>query len=347
MKKNKQIKFTICVPSFNRGSLAYKSVKHMLSNLPEDCSILVLDNASTNEVEYYNKIKKLSKKNEQLKYIRHSVNRMAEGNYLACFELAESKYMMWISDEDLISLSYIKYLLKQFKKNRELGILRGSIGTQKGVVKSQATIHKEVSLKAGKEAITHYCFTNNYMSGTVYNLKLIKKYNLLKYLQDNLALNKAYPHLYFELLIAVKCDVMQSSHIAIYEGKMKEIVHDNGVRENFNIYQYPFAFGSRLDQMIPLRNGLIEAVTLMKGTDADFINLYIKLVIKYFFLISLPNSYLYKANNMDMDYLKKATYNFCCAAIMAYPTLENYHDDIIKLINNVYDEYKDAIVPLN
>ena len=341
MKRSNKVRFTICIPSFNRGKLAYKSVKHILKELPMDCSILVLDNASDNEVEYYNKIKKLSKKNQQLTYTKHAINNMTYGNYLSCFELAKSKYMMWISDEDTLEISYIKYLLKQFKRNRNLGILRGSIGSFKGALKMQSDTYKDVCYKRGKEALENHCFTNNYMSGTVYNLKLIKKHKLLKYLQDNLLLNKAYPHIYFELLISVKCDVMRSSRISIYEGEMHVVTDNKGISGSLAIYQFPYSFGSRLDQMIPLRNGLITAVTLMNGSDADFINLYMKLVIKYFYLISLPNANLYRANHMHMDYLKKATLNFCYASIMAYPSLENYHNDIVRLIDNIYEEYKE------
>ena len=338
--KNKKFLFTVCIPTFNRGKRAYDLVNSILPDLEKNCSILVLDNASDKEKKYYKKIKELAKKNKQLKYIKHQVNRLTHGNYLACFEYSESNYIMWISDEDVLENSYVKFILKQFKKNKNLGIIRGSIKTLEGATPMQAKIYDNEYWVSGEEALSNHSLTNNYMSGVIYNKKLIEKYDLLKYLQKNLELNKAYPHLYFELLICANCDIMHTSEVAIYEGEMQFVTAADGASGDFNLYQFPYAFGARLDQIIPLRNGFIDALISIGGTNEQFINLYIRLVEKYFYLISLCNNDLYIANNLEMEYLKKSTLNFACAAIVAYPTLEPYHDRVVEIIHKIYEQYQ-------
>ena len=56
-------KFTICIPTYNRGKRALKLVENLLLNLKEDQSVLVLNNASTVETEAYLKIKNISEQN--------------------------------------------------------------------------------------------------------------------------------------------------------------------------------------------------------------------------------------------------------------------------------------------
>jgi len=51
---------TICIPTYNRGERALKNVNYLLENLEENYSILVLDNASTNQTQFYKKIEEIN-----------------------------------------------------------------------------------------------------------------------------------------------------------------------------------------------------------------------------------------------------------------------------------------------
>ncbi len=344
MKINKKVKFTICIPTFNRGKRAYDGLISILKKqkIPKKYKILILDNASNAETNYYLKIKEIATNNKQLEYVRHSANKGFTGNYLACFELCTSDYFMIVSDEDIPKMSSIQHFIAEFNNNKELCVIRGSVGTLKNAIPAQAAIHKDEYFQAGEEALMNFTLTNNYISGIVYNKKLLIKYKLLKILQKNFVQHQAYPHLYFEMLISAKCDVMRSSRISIYEGEMQKstVCKDTGVSYNPSIYQYPFSFGSRIDQIVALRNGYIEAVTSIKGSDTLFINLYFRLADKYFFLISMANANMYVTNNLSMTYIRKSTLNFLCASILNYQAIEKHHEEIIKILNNLYDKYE-------
>ena len=333
---------TICIPTYNRGKKALSLVNTILKKLNTNCSIFVLDNASNNEKKYYKKIKKLANKHtDKLKYVRHSHNRMFHGNYLACFELSESKYSMVISDEDIPELKNIKTVLKQFKENKNLGIVRGSISTVKGVNVGNAQTYETNYLIAGEDALSNYGFSNNYHSGTVYNNKLIKKYNLLKRLKKNLDKQYIYPHLYFELLISSKSDVVSLSDIIIYEGQAQAITNENDELENdINAYKIPYSFGARLDQFVVLRDAMAEAVQLIDGDIALYANLYLKLVEKYFYLITKCDSFLFINNKLNVDFLRKSMHSMAYAGISEYHFLKPFHDKIFAIIDKISDEYK-------
>ena len=343
--KNNKIEFTICIPTFNRGKIAYNNLTAVLKNqkIPKNCKILILDNGSNSEEDYYSKIKKLSKKNNQIDYIRHPANILFAGNYLACFELCSSDYFMIVSDEDIPKMSSIKDIIKTFKKNKKLAIIRGSIATLDNVTPAQAVTYNDDYFMAGKEALMNFTLNNNYVSGMIYNNKLIKKFNLLNSFKKNFMKHEAYPHLYFEILICAKCDVHRSSKVVIYEGEMNKstVCNDTGLSYNPYLYQFPFSLGCRIDQIVGLRNGFIESVISIDESNELFIDLYIMLAKKYFYLISSVNSPMYKENKLNMSYVRKSTLNFLCAAILDYQEIKHYHEDIIKMLHKLYNLYED------
>ena len=81
-----------------------------MENLQKNWSILVLNNASTNGVVFYNEIENLSKSNNQIEYIRHEMNRQFYGNFKSCLTQASSKYILIISDEDFVNFDELDYL---------------------------------------------------------------------------------------------------------------------------------------------------------------------------------------------------------------------------------------------
>lgn len=81
-------RFTICIPSYNRGGMVLNLVQELLPDMDDDWEILVQDNASYSEVEEYRQLASLAEREPRLSYVRHPVERGFHGNYLACFEHA-------------------------------------------------------------------------------------------------------------------------------------------------------------------------------------------------------------------------------------------------------------------
>lgn len=339
--------FTICIPTYNRGKRALELVNILLQNLQKNWSVLVLNNASTNGVEFYNEIENLSKLNNQLEYIRHEINCQFYGNFKSCLTHPSSKYILIISDEDFVNFDEIKSILEEVEQYENLGACRPSISPHKDLkVEGNSYTFQTSYLKAGETALSGFCFSNNYISGIIYNLENIRKTNLIEILDKNILSHKAYPHLYFDLLVSSKFDVLKTSKASVLEGVsvLSETLNEEGKKavtfDHIGLYGY----GERVNQFLALRDGIIDAVNLLDENNNDrfiiFLHIYLLLVEKYFYLIAMCNMPQYKKHYMDESLLKESFFYIACSAILAHPQIEQYKEIILDGIMSVYNNYK-------
>lgn len=338
--------FTICIPTFNRGERALSLVKILLDNLQENWSILVLNNSSTVETEFYEQIESISKVDSRLEYKKHNINIQFRGNYLACFQYSKSNYIMILSDEDFVNFSEIDSILNEIKNDKNLGIYRGSISKHKDLKHSINSVELPNNyFNFGKEAMYGFAFVNNYISGTIYNRELIEKYNLIQTLELNIDKSIAYPHIYFELLISAKCNVKMSSKVVALEGAPIAATEDTGKEVVIDIANATYGIGGRINQFFELRNGIIDATNFLENISSEeklliFINLYLQLVDKYFYLIGMCNIDSYKSCFAEESLLKEAFFYICASGIFAYPQIEPYKEIILNGLNEIYQRYK-------
>jgi len=150
---------TICIPTYNRGERALKNVNYLLENLEENYSILVLDNASTNQTQFYKKIEEISKIKSCVTYIKHKTNLQFYGNYLSCFKYAKSDYIIIISDEDFANLKELKSVLEQIKEDKNLGAYRGSIQPHKDLTNpANSIIYSDTLFRGGGRSYKNISF---------------------------------------------------------------------------------------------------------------------------------------------------------------------------------------------
>lgn len=337
--------FTICIPTFNRGKRALDLVNELLKNIEKNWCILVLDNASINGVDYYKKIESLSKINKQLDYIKHDFNKLFHGNYLSCFNYSKSKYIMILSDEDFVNFSETKFILNDIKEKENLGVCRGSIqiGKDLSSAKTYASFTNSY-FHSGENSMKNFCFVNNYISGIIYNLDLIKSYNLMDIFTKNIGKHATYPHIYFELLISSKCDVMTTSKILSFQGIPEKTINDKGeegfTSENVDLVGY----GARISQFLTLRDGIVDAVNLLNKNEHDsfiiFLELYLLLVNKYFYLIAKCNMQSYKNNYLEESLLIESFFYITTSAIFSYPQITPFKDVILDSLTKIYASYK-------
>ena len=339
--------FTICIPTFNRGKRALELVNILLENLQENWSILVLNNASTNGVEFYNEIEKLSKINYQVDYVKHEINRQFYGNFKSCLTYPSSKYIMIVSDEDFINFDELKSILDELEKSQNIGACRTSIMPHKDLkISGNSQIYQTSYLKAGEKALSGFCFSNNYISGIIYNLQNIRKTNLVEILDKNILSHKAYPHLYFDLLVSSKFDVLITSEVSILEGiSVSETLNEEGKKAvTFDLIGL-YGYGERINQFLALRDGIVDAVNLLDNKNENdkfiiFLNIYLLLVQKYFYLIAMCNMPQYKKHYMEESLLKESFFYIACSAIFAHPLVEPYKEVILESLTNIYNNYK-------
>lgn len=340
--------FTICIPTFNRGERALELVNTILPNLEKNWSLMVLNNNSFYGTEFYDKIEELGKEHIKLKYIKHKENCQFYGNFKCCLTESNSKYILIISDEDFVNFNEVKDILDILEKYPFLGACRTSIAPSENVKNpANSFTVPDNFFKAGEDALKGFCFSNNYISGIVYNLENIKKTNIIDIFSKNILKHKAYPHLYFDLLVSSKFDVIKTSKIAILEGiPFFNYIDDlgNKIVELFD-HIGPYGYGERLNQFFTLRDGIIDAVNLLDNkNDNDrfiiFLNIYLLLVEKYFYLIGICNMPQYKRNYLEESLLKESFFYTACSGIFGYQQIDPYKEIIIDALTNIYSNYK-------
>ena len=242
--------FTICIPTFNRGKRALNLVRYLLNDLKNDWSVLVLDNASTEEMEFYEEIEKISKENQQIAYLRQERNIQFYGNFKSCLMEANSKYILIISDEDFVNFEELESIIEDLDKIENLGACRTSIKPHHELLNPvNSHIFELKYCKAGEEALKGFCFSNNYISGIIYNLENIKKTNLIESLESGINSHKAYPHLYFDLLVSAEFDVLISPKVSILEGKPEaDTLDDDGKKATIFNHIGLYGYGERVNQ---------------------------------------------------------------------------------------------------
>ena len=342
--QNKEAKFTICIPTFNRGKRALEQVQFLLDNIQDkyNWKILVLDNGSKLELEYYLEIKELSSQHSRLEYIKHDENRFFNGNYMACITMAKTKYIMIMSDEDIPNIKNLEKLLPEIIDD-DIGVVRGSIESLTEDWQGNSMTLTNKYYKAGKEALNNFVFFNNYLSGTIYNRDIIINFNLLQRLKENLSKHAIYPHLYLESLLCAVSNIKLVENVLSYEGKAENTPDETGIVLNDpNAYKLPYSFGARVDLMIVFRDAIYEAIGLIdKKMDMGlFLSLYLKIIHKTFYLISRANAPMYIKNNLNIRYLQESLLHCAFASIVTYKEFKDKHEYIIETLNKIYEEFR-------
>jgi len=294
------ILLTICIPSYNRGHRALENIKE-LSKLKYDSEIefLVSNNGSIKNVEGYKQIQSMN--DARVSYYELEENQTIDGNVCNVVKNAKGKYLMLLSDEDRIINSKLPYYMRKLKNSKGTAI----IATK---TPNQSSYRKNAYFKKGREAIYSFIFTNNYISGTIYNNELIKKNNIDSWLEqkriehDNIAFI-LYPHEFLDMALARLGDIIIDETIIVSEGKAEgsEVVEDkqvNAVNDKLDIQTYA-TYESRIQQM----NDWCRLIKEIASEDNLLTReLFLRLCNKTFFLVSLYQikiKYLFNGYNWN------------------------------------------------
>ena len=338
---------TICIPTYNRGKRALELVNSILPNLKENWSVMVLNNNSVDDTKFYDQIETLAKKHIQVEYIKHKINCQFYGNFKSCLTYPNSKYVLLISDEDFVNFDELENIVNILNQYPLIGACRTSVTPAKDLKEIMVSITMPNKFfKAGEEALNKFCFTNNYISGIIYNLENIKKTNMIDILEKNLLSHKAYPHLYFDLLVSSKFDVMMTSKVSVFEGN-PVYNHKDASGTKITLFDHigPYGYGERVNQFFSLRDGIFDAVKLLELNDSNtelivFLNIYFKLVEKYFYLIGMCNMPAYKRNHIEESLLKESFFYTCAAGVFAYPQVQPFKEVVLEALSAIYKKYK-------
>lgn len=327
-------KLTICIISYNRGTCALRQVNSIKNSLGDGISVLVLDNSSNNDTDGYKAIQELSKENKYIEYIRHDHNLFTHGNFLACFDFAKTPFIQIMSDEDFPNIAVLQESIEVLEEFENVAVLRGSIGLEEGRPGRNNTLYEEAFLRGGREALTHFAFRTNYMSGIIYNRKLITEGAIINRLKDKLLLHKYYPHIYLDCLCASMYDVMLTSSIVCWEGPEDQFTKGD---QNFD---GTASFSGRLDQILAFRDMIIELYDMLDPSCrlATCLLLYELLSAKYFLLMKI-DAFIYKKLSIDPEKIMDVLLQFLIAT-SHIDIFAGYEENVVHRIRRRYNLIK-------
>jgi glycosyltransferase involved in cell wall biosynthesis len=172
--------YSICIPTFNRASVLKNTLSSIVEFRSNDFEVIISDNASIdstmNVVSEFN--------DSRLKYFTNSENMGVVYNILKSIERASGKYVVLLSDEDKVDMSYISEILSnQF-----------SFGAY---IISETYNYFDAPTKDTYKLLKNHGFKYGYLSGHVFLREAISMKTLWnEYGKKNFGYMGYYPHIF-------------------------------------------------------------------------------------------------------------------------------------------------------
>lgn len=154
------MKLTIAIPTYNRPELVLKNVSKLLSFAnSSQVKFLVVDNGSkVNITKYFNN---LLQENSNLRVKRFQTNKGFYESFFRLFDHCETEFIMTLSDEDCLNLSYLGAILEILESDNP-NLLRISSRNKLFKLKKQSISLYNLKSETG------------YISGLVFKTKPVK-----------------------------------------------------------------------------------------------------------------------------------------------------------------------------
>ncbi len=112
-------KLAICIPTWNRRQMLQQAIESVLPQLTSDCSLIVLDNASTDDTSDY-----LPTLGDRVSVIRQPENIGYFGNFNACLRQCEAfEWVAILHSDDLYTEHAVSHILDGIRKNPQAGLM--------------------------------------------------------------------------------------------------------------------------------------------------------------------------------------------------------------------------------
>ncbi len=268
-KERKNVFLSICIPSYNRGTAALKNVQHLL-RCPYDSEIeiIVSNNGSVNDIDGYQKIKKLQ--DTRIVYHEFEENQGLAINEIRTLELASGKFAVLTSDEDLMIWENLGEFLTSLKVNSFYGVFQtNGRGENFGKI-------GDGYFEAGIEA-TLKIIGLSYMTGKTVNMDLLRSINfteIIKKERNNLFF-EYYPHI-LVMLLAGKYAGVCNIDLMLWEETNTE--QDEWVVPKFLLPE------TRISQQNDLMKFCWE---ILNYRENEFIEIFMYISRKTYYLLSL------------------------------------------------------------
>ncbi|MBN1213827.1 MAG: glycosyltransferase family 2 protein [Candidatus Lokiarchaeota archaeon] len=172
-----EIILSICIPTYNRSNILKETISHLIKCKRDDIEIVICDNASPDRTEII--VKEFE--DSRIKYYKNLLNYGVDMNILKCIERAKGEFIYFITDEDIINLDLIPWIINLIKTKKELNMIIGTVlDKRNGINKIMYPFGNHI-YKPGPQAILNLFFKEGYLAGIIIkrdsvDINLAKKY---------------------------------------------------------------------------------------------------------------------------------------------------------------------------
>jgi len=117
--KNKKLKVSIILPTYNRPNLLYQAIKSILNQTYQNFEIIIIDDGL--EKRSYNIIKKIN--DRRIKYIKNIENKGASFSRNIGIKNSTGKYIALLDDDDIWIPNKLEIQINFLKKNPQIGVV--------------------------------------------------------------------------------------------------------------------------------------------------------------------------------------------------------------------------------
>ena len=119
MKDNEYL-LTVAVPTYNGARTIGDMLNILLPQITSEVEVIISDNCSTDSTPAI--VENFKKRFPFINYIRNKENLKADGNFLQCMKIANGKFVMLISDDDIIMEGAIDNILAFLRDNPQMSL---------------------------------------------------------------------------------------------------------------------------------------------------------------------------------------------------------------------------------
>lgn len=189
-RNSNSILVSFCIPSYNRGNLAYENVtRYLQTEYDSEIEIVLSNNGSEVNTEGYDKLEKIQ--DSRLVYNKLDENKGFIGNLLAVMNMAKGKFVVLSSDEDFFDINMLTKFMNSILFHENVAVMKTTgIGTN-FLTNQPYGLFEEVQSRLGE------VINLNYVTGICFNNLLMKKHSVIQDIQkwENNFFYVTYPHI--------------------------------------------------------------------------------------------------------------------------------------------------------
>ena len=159
----KDIKLSICIPTYNRSKTIYNTLMHLIQCSRDDIEFVISDNASPDDTETLVK----SIKDPRIKYFKNKSNYGIDLNILKCVKRANGSFIYFITDEDRIKLKLIPWIIGLFDKTNKLNLMIGTVLDERTNPYKIVYQFKDRIFNPGASALLKIFLKEGYLAGII------------------------------------------------------------------------------------------------------------------------------------------------------------------------------------